>query len=93
MEIFVLFKSFKNLALLREISWPSNSSAKVGKLSVGKHNKLKSAFSLFKLNLFSDFNSKFNSELEEIFLNISYNIVAEVVVLPSFKIFTSLISS
>ena len=43
----------------------------VGKLSIGKHNKLKSEFSLFRLNLFSDFKSKFNSEFAEIFLNIS----------------------
>ena len=72
---------------------PSNSSEKVGKLSVGKHKRLKSAFSLFKLNLFSDFRSKFNSELEEIFLKISYRIAADVVVLPSLITFTSLISS
>ena len=37
--------------------------------------------------------SKFSSEFEEIFLNISYKIAAEVVVLPSVKILTSLISS
>ena len=60
----------------------------MGKLSVGKHNKLKSELSLFKLNLFSDLSSKFSSELEDIFLKISYNIAAEVVVLPSFTIFT-----
>jgi len=92
-EILVLFKSFKNLLLFKDISSPSNSSANVGKLSVGKHKRLKSAFSLFRLSLFSDFNSKFKSEFEEIFLNMSYNIAAEVVVLPSFNIFTSLISS
>ena len=92
-EIFVLLRSFKNLLLFREISLPSNSSAKVGKLSVGKHNKLKSELSLLRLNLFSDFKSNFNSELEEIFLNMSYKIAADVVVLPSFIILTSLISS
>ena len=57
--------------LFNESSIPSNSSAKVGKLSVGKHSRLKSALSLFKLSLFSDFNSKFSSEFEEIFLKIS----------------------
>ena len=41
----------------------------------------------------SVFSKKFKSEFEEIFLNMSYNIAAEVVVLPSFNIFTSLISS
>ena len=55
--------------ILRKIS--SNSSAKDGKLSVGKHKRLKSALSLLRLNLFSDFKSKFNSEFEEIFLSIS----------------------
>ena len=70
-EIRVLFKSLSNLLLFNEISLPSNSSAKVGKLSIGKHKRLKSAFSLLKLNLFSDFKSKFNSEFDEIFLKIS----------------------
>ena len=70
-EIRVLFKSLSNLLLFKEISLPSNSSAKVGKLSIGKHKRLKSAFSLLKLNLFSDFKSKFNSEFDEIFLKIS----------------------
>ena len=70
-DILVLFKSFKNLLLFKVISFPSNSSENVGKLSVGKQRRLKSALSLFKLNLFSDFNSKLSSELEEIFLNIS----------------------
>jgi hypothetical protein len=60
---------------------------------VGRQSKLKSEFSLFKLNLFSDFKSKLNSELAEIFLKISYSIVAEVVVLPSFITLTSEISS
>jgi phosphopantothenoylcysteine decarboxylase/phosphopantothenate--cysteine ligase len=47
------------------------TTANVGKLSVGKHRRLKSAFSLFRLSLFSVFKSKFNSALEEIFLKIS----------------------
>ena len=68
------YKRFKNLLLFNMISFPSNSSAKVGKLSVGRQRRLKSEFSLFKLSLFSDFNSKFNSELEEIFLKMSYKI-------------------
>ena len=88
-DIFVLFKSFKKFELFSEISLLSKSSENVGKLSVGKHNKLKSELSLFKLNLFSYLSSKFSSELEDIFLKISYNIAAEVVVLPSFTIFTS----
>ena len=92
-EILVLLSNFKNLLLFNDISSPSNSSANVGKLSVGRHKRLKSAFSLFKLSLFSDFKSKFNSEFEEIFLNISKRIDAEVVVLPSFIILTSVISS
>ena len=70
-EILVLFNNFKNLLLFSEISCPSNSSAKVGKLSVGRQSKLKSELSLLRLSLFSDFNSKFNSELDEIFLKIS----------------------
>ena len=86
-------KSFKNLLLFKSISWPSNSSAKLGKLSIGRHKRLKSAFSLLRLNLFSDFRSKLNSEFEVIFLRISYNIVAEVVVLPSVITSTSDISS
>ena len=77
--------------LFNETSCPSNSSANVGKLSVGKHKRLKSAFSLFRLNLFSDLSSKLSSELDEIFLKMSYKIAAEVVVLPSFNILTSLI--
>ena len=91
-EILVLFKSFKKFRLSNDISFLLNSSEKVGKLSVGKHLRLKSAFSLFKLSLFSDFKSKFNSEFEEIFLNISKRIDAEVVVLPSLIILTSSIS-
>ena len=55
--------------------------------------RLKSAFSLFKLNLFSDFRSNFNAEFDEIFLRISYRIAADVVVLPSLIIFTSFNSS
>ena len=89
----VLFKSFKNFLLSNKISGLSNSSANVGKLSVGKQSKLKSELSLFKLSLFSVLRSKFNSELEDIFLKISYSTVAEVVVLPSFVTFTSFISS
>ena len=57
--------------LFNEISEPSNSSANVGKLSVGKQSKLKSELSLFRLSLFSVFKSKFNSEFEDIFLRIS----------------------
>ena len=60
-----------------------DSSENVGKLSVGRHNRLKSALSLFKLSLFSDFNSKLRSEFDETFLKISNNIAADVVVLPS----------
>ena len=32
--------------MFNEISWPSNSSANVGKLSIGKHKRLKSESSL-----------------------------------------------
>ena len=92
-DIFVLFRSFKNLLLFSVISWPSNSSVKVGKLSVGIHKRLKSALSLFKLSLFSDFKSNLSSALEGIFLKMSYKIAAEVVILPSSIICTSLISS
>ena len=49
-EIFVLFRSFKKFLLFISISNPSNSSEKVGKLSVGRHNKLKSEFALLRLN-------------------------------------------
>ena len=69
-DIFVLFRSFNNLVLFIFTSWLSNSSAKVGKLSVGKHNKLKSKLSLFKLNLFSVFSSNFKDEFDLIFLKI-----------------------
>ena len=86
MAIFVLFKSFKKLLLFKDISSTLKSSEKVGKLSVGKHNKLKSELAVFKLTLFSDFNSKLISAFEDIFLNISYKIAAEAVVLPSFII-------
>ena len=58
-------------------------------MSVVKHSKLKFEFSLLKLNLLFEINSKFKSALEEIFLKISYKIAADVVVLPSVKIFTS----
>ena len=57
--------------LLINISWPSNSSENDGKLSVGKQSRLKSEFALLRLNLFSVFKSKCNSELEDIFLKIS----------------------
>ena len=40
--------------------------SKVGKLSIGRQSKLKSELSLLRLNLFSDFNSKFNSELNSL---------------------------
>ena len=70
-----------------------NSSENVGKLSVGKHKRLKSEFLVFKLSLFSVLSSKFNSELEDIFLSMSYRIAAEVVVLPSLRTFMSDISS
>ena len=89
----VNFKSFKNLLLSTDISFPSNSSENVGKLSVGRHNRLKSALSLFKLSLFSDFNSKLRSEFDETFLKISNNIAADVVVLPSLIVWMLLISS
>ena len=88
-----MLSSFRNLLLSKIISWPSNSSTNEGKLSVGKHKRLKSEFSLLRLNLFSDFKSKFKSEFDEIFLKISYRIAAEVVVLPSLTILTSEISS
>ena len=71
MDIFVLLSNFKNLLLLMLISSLMNLSSNDGKLSVGKHSKLKSAFSLFKLNLFSVFKSKFSSAFEDIFLKIS----------------------
>ena len=93
MEIFVLLRTFKNFLLSRLISGPSNSSAKDGKLSVGRHRRLKSEFSLFKLNLFSDFKLKLRSEFDEIFLSISNKTAADVVVLPSLIPFTSSISS
>ena len=88
-----MFKSLKNFSPFISNSDPSNSSVKVGKLSVGKHSKLKSKFSPVKLNLFSDFILKLRFAFEEIFLKISYSTVAEVVVLPSLIISTSFISS
>ena len=36
---------------------------------MGKQRRLKSEFSLLRLNLFSDFKSKLNSELDEIFIS------------------------
>ena len=70
-EILVLFKSERNFDLLNEISLLSKSSAKLGKLSVGKQSKLKSELSVNKLNLFSFFKLKVNSESDEIFLRIN----------------------
>ena len=55
----------------------------MGKLLVGKHNKLKSEFLDFKLNLFSFFKVKLISVFAGIFLKISNKTLAEVVVLPS----------
>ena len=92
-DIFVLFKSERSFDLLNEISSLSKSSAKFGKLSIGKHNKLKSELSVIKFNLFSFFKSNFISELPDIFLRISYRIVADVVVAPSVIVLISLISS
>ena len=53
------------------MSAPSKLFEKVGKLSVGKQRRLKSEFSLFKLNLFSDLSLKLRSEFDDIFLKIS----------------------
>ena len=92
-DILVLFKRERSLDLLNDISLFSNSSEKFGKLSIGKHNKLKSELSVIKFNLFSLFKSKLMSEFPDIFLNISYNIVADVVVAPSLLILISLSSS
>ena len=78
---------------MNEISLFSKSFAKFGKLSVDKHNKLKSKLSVIKFNLFSLFMSNFISELPDIFLRMSYKIVADVVVAPSLLILISLISS
>ena len=58
------------IELSKLISSPSNSSANVGKLSMGKQSRLKSEFSLFRLSLFSVLIQNF-SEFEEIFLKIS----------------------
>ena len=79
--------------LLRTISSPTKFSEKFGKLFIGKHNKLKSEFSVVRFNLFSLLRSNLISEVAEIFLKISYNIAAEVVVLPSLVILISEISS
>tara|TARA_B110000305_G_C19134884_1_gene490701 strand:- start:458 stop:733 length:276 start_codon:yes stop_codon:yes gene_type:complete len=85
-DIFVLFKSVRSFDLLNEISSLSKSSAKFGKLSIGKHNKLKSELSVIKFNLFSFFKSNLISELPDIFLRMSYKTVADVVVAPSLLI-------
>ena len=68
-------------------------SFKFGKLSTGKQRRLN--FDLFAeiFNLFSFCNAKETSVFEGNFLSISYNTVAEVVVLPSFSILKSDISS
>ena len=93
MEIFVLFKSVRSLDLLNDISLSSKSSTKFGKLSIGRHSKLKSELSVIKFNLFSLFRSNFISEFPDIFLRMSYKIATEVVVAPSLLILTSPISS
>ncbi len=82
-----------NFDLSKTISSLWKLSEKFGKLSLGRHKRLKFELSAFKLSLFSDFNSKLISELIEIFLNISNKIAAEVVLVPSFSIFTSFYSS
>jgi hypothetical protein len=82
-EIFVLFSKDKNFNGLKDSSLLVNFSEKFGKLSEGKHSRLKFELSDFMLSLFSFFNSNFNSVLADTFLKMSYKIVAEVVVLPS----------
>ena len=81
-----MFKSESSLDLLNVISSLSKLSEKFGKLSVGRHKRLKSELSVIKLNLFSFFKSNFISEFPDIFLRISYKIVADVVVAPSLLI-------
>ena len=92
-DILALLRSDRKFLLETSVSSLSKSSVNVGKFSVGKHNKLKSEFSAFKLSLFSDFRLKCISEFDEIFLKISYKTLADVVVLPSSSIFKSDISS
>ena len=75
------------------MSLSSKLSEKFGKLSVGKQSKLKSELSVTKFNLFSFLRLNFISELPDIFLRISYRIVADVVVAPSVIVLISLISS
>ena len=70
-EIFVLFKRDKSLFFLKVISLLAKSSEKDGKLSGGKHNKLKSEFSALRLILFSFFKLKTISEFTDIFRSIS----------------------
>ena len=85
-DILVLFKSDKSLDLLNEISSVLKSSEKFGKLSTGKQFRLKSELSVIKFNLFSLFKLNFISEFPDIFLRMSYKIVAGIVVAPSFEI-------
>ena len=92
-DILVLFNKDKNFDLSSETLFSLKSSAKFGKLSDGKQSKLKSEILVFRLSLFSLFNSKLTSEPAGIFLKISYKIVADDVVLPSVIVFTSRISS
>ena len=69
---------------------PFNGTLSVrGKLFEGKHNKLKSEFSVFRLNLFSLFKLKLIIAPWGIFLKISNKTFAEVVVLPSARTFKS----
>ena len=90
-DIFVLLSKDKNLFLSISIFSPSNLSSKVGKLLEGKHNKLKSEFFDFKLNLFSLFRVKLISVPGGIFLKISKRTFADVVVFPSSTTFNCLI--
>ena len=70
-EILTLLRSERNfLFSILKLS-PVKLFEKVGKFSVGRHNKLKSDFSAFKLNLFSVFKSNVTLEFEEIFLKMS----------------------
>ena len=66
----VLFSRDKKFFLSKDISFSSKSSAKFGKLSVGKHSKLKSDFSAIKLSLFSLFKSNLISELDIVAINL-----------------------
>ena len=92
-DIFVLLSKERNFFFSISIFSLSNLSSKVGKLLEGRHNKLKSEFFYFKLNLFSLFKVNFISVPEGIFLKISKRTFAEVVVFPSSITFNSDISS